>query len=157
LAKPKKKSRFLRERHRKYRPLRNKHREQVISPSARKECELKYKKKYTRREVGEIVDDLNIAIIPNKRQNKFLVTFKRENNIVKGPEVLSHANISELVSLKALSFTLLMTDNPPVLRNMDALVTSNLFVSCGAARSSTSAPYFHKVPIVFVLTELVSF
>jgi len=65
--------------------------------------------KNTRREVGEIVDDLNTAIIPNKRQNKFLIAFtlqklfacKRENNIVKGPEVLSHANISELVSLKA--------------------------------------------------------
>jgi hypothetical protein len=52
---------------------------------------------------------------------------KREYNIVKGPEVLSHANISELVPLKALSFTLLMTDNPPVLRNIDELVTSNFF------------------------------
>jgi hypothetical protein len=165
LARPKKKSRFLRERNRKYRPLRNKQREQVISPSTRKECELKYKKKYTRSEAGEIVDDLNIAIIPNKRQNKFLVPFtlqklfscKGENDIVKGPEVLSHANIFQLVSLKALSFTLLMTGNPPVLRNMDALVTSNFFVFCGSARSSTSAPYFHMVPIVFVLTELVRF
>jgi hypothetical protein len=64
--------------------------------------------------------------------------------------VLSHANISELISLKALSFTLLMTGNPPVLRDIDALVTSNLFVCDGAARSSTSAPNFHMLQIAFL-------
>lgn len=53
----------------------------------------------------------------------------REINTVKGLEVWSHVNVSELVLLKAVSFTLQTTDNPSFLRKKYALVTSNYFVA----------------------------
>jgi hypothetical protein len=53
----------------------------------------------------------------------------RKINTVKGLEVLSHANVSNLVPLKTLSFTLQMTDSLSVLRKKDALVTSHFFVA----------------------------